>query len=66
MYAGEEYGAGGVYAGANTTTNPVKLSGLTTEYAAGVIVIGSLLALVAIRRGFLPTNVGRITGGLVK
>lgn len=66
MYAGEEYGAGGVYAGANTTANPVKLSGLSTEHAAGVIIIGSLLALVAIRRGFLPTNVGRLTGGLVK
>lgn len=27
-------------------------SGLTTEYAAGIIVIGSLLFLIAVRRGF--------------
>lgn len=64
MYAGEEYGSGSVYAG--NPQNPVKMNGLSTEHAAAAIVIGSLLALVAIRRGFLPTNVGRLTGGLVK
>lgn len=66
MYAGEEYGAGGAYAGNGDTGNPVKMNGLTTEYAAAVIVIGSLVLLIGIRRGFLPTNVGKLTGGLVK
>lgn len=67
MYAGEEYGAGGVYAtGADVSSNPVKMTGLTTEHAAAIIVLGSLLALIAIRRGFLPTNVGRLSGGLVR
>lgn len=66
MYAGEEYGAGNAYSGANVSNNPVKMSGLSTEHAAGVIIIGSLLALIAIRKGFLPTNIGRVTGGLVK
>lgn len=65
MYAGESYGSGNAYSG-ESTVNPVKLSGLTTERATAVIVIGALLALVALRRGFLPTNVGRLTGGLVK
>ena len=67
MYAGEQYGAGGAYAGnAAGNVNPVSGSGLTTEHAAAVIVIGSLLVLVAIRRGFLPTTAGRLTGGLVR
>lgn len=67
MYAGEQYGAGGAYSqGAMSADNPVKVTGLTTEHAAGVIVIGSLLALVAIRHGFRGVSVGRVTGGLVK
>lgn len=67
MYAGEQYGAGGVYSsGADTSSNPVKMSGLSTEHAAAVLVIGSMVVLWAIRRGFLPTNVGRVTGGLVR
>ncbi len=65
MYAGEEYGAGGAYA-TNATANPVRMNGLSTEHAAAVIVIGSLVALIALRRGFLPTSVGSLTGGLVK
>lgn len=32
--------------------NPVKESGLTTEHAAGAIIIGSLIFLIVIRRGF--------------
>lgn len=66
MYAGEQYGSAGAYAGATEMGNPIKMSGLTTEHAAAVIVIGSLVALILIRRGFLPTNLGRVTGGLVK
>lgn len=36
-------------------SNPVKGSGITTEHAAGVIVVGALVFLVLIRRGFRPS-----------
>jgi hypothetical protein len=39
-------------------TNPVKGAGFDTPQMAGAIVIASLLALVAIRRGFRGVNVG--------
>jgi hypothetical protein len=66
MYAGEQYGAGGVYASGGTSLNPVKQGGLSTEHAAAMVVLGSLAALILIRRGFLPISTGRLTGGLVK
>lgn len=43
---------------------PVNASGLTTEYAAAVLVIGSLIVLIAIRKGFTGINVGGITVGV--
>jgi hypothetical protein len=66
-YAGEAYGSGGQYAGnAANAVNPVPANGLTTERAAGALVIGALAALIMIRRGFRGVSVGRISGGLVK
>jgi hypothetical protein len=39
--------------------NPVRgVKGLTTEYAAGIVVIGSLVALILIRRGFRGVSAG--------
>lgn len=32
--------------------NPIKMEGLTTEKAVGVILIAALVALILIRRGF--------------
>jgi hypothetical protein len=40
--------------------NPVKPLGLTTEHSAAVIVIGSLLALILIRRGFRGVSAGGV------
>lgn len=37
---------------ANSGRYPVSMTGFTSPHAAGVIVIGSLLLLIAIRRGF--------------
>jgi hypothetical protein len=42
------------------TDQPVKGQGLTTEYAAGVVVIGSLILLILIRRGFRGINIGGV------
>jgi hypothetical protein len=66
-YAGEAYGSGGQYAGnAANAVSPVPANGLTTERAAGALVLGALAALIMIRRGFRGVSVGRISGGLVK
>jgi hypothetical protein len=66
-YAGENYGTGGVYAGqASNAVNPMPKGGFQTEQAAAAIVLGSLVALIAIRRGFRGVSVSRATGGLVR
>lgn len=68
-YAGQEYGGGNAYAADGTTTmnNPVSTSaGVATEHAAAVIVIGALVALIAINRGFRGVSVSGATGGLVR
>jgi hypothetical protein len=46
--------------------NPVKTSGMSTEYAAAVLVIGALVFLVAINRGFRGVSISGATGGLVR
>lgn len=38
-------------------THPVKGQGFTTEHAAAVIVIGSLVGLILLRRGFRGVGV---------
>ena len=46
--------------------NPIAGAGMTTEKAAAVLVIGSLIALIAIRRGFRGVSVSGMSGGLVR
>jgi hypothetical protein len=69
-YAGERegvYPTAGPYAGnATGATQPLKGQGLSTEQAAAAIVLGSLVALIAVRRGFRGLSVSRATGGLVR
>ena len=69
-YAGERegvYPTAGPYAGnATGATQPLKGNGLTTEQAAAALVLGSLVALIAVRRGFRGVSVSKMSGGLVK
>lgn len=49
------------------SAHPVKsVSGITTEYAAAAIVIGCLVALILIRRGFRGINVPGVGGVSVR
>lgn len=44
----------------------VKLGGVSTEYAAGALVLGALVALILIRRGFRGVRipgVGAVSAG---
>lgn len=66
-YAGQDYGSGGAYAGgqqAPASATRMGMGGMATSHAAGVIVIGSLLALAAIRAGFRGVNVGGVKVGV--
>jgi hypothetical protein len=71
-YAGENfnqgaYGTGGSYAGnAANAVSPAPKGGMNTEQAAAAIVLGSLVALIAIRRGFRGVSVSKATGGLLR
>lgn len=44
--------------------NPVKGNGLTTAHASAVVVLGSLLFLVLIKRGFRGVSVGGVSVGV--
>jgi hypothetical protein len=69
-YAGEHggvYPTAGPYAGnATAATQPMKGGGMSTEHACAALVLGSLAALIAVRRGFRGVSVGKLSGGLVK
>lgn len=67
-YAGNEYGAGGAFAGDTNSTaqHPVTHDGSGVHTMAGAVVIGSVVALIAIRMGFRGVSVSHVTGGLVK
>lgn len=56
-YAGQDYGPSASVSG-SASVNGQSLSNLSTAHASGVVVIGALLALVAIRMGFRGINVG--------
>lgn len=48
-------------------TNPVSAGkGITTEYATGALVIGCLVALILIRRGFRGVNLPGIGGASIR
>ena len=42
---------------ANDYDNPIDVQGFTTEHAAAAIVLGAMVALWAIRRGFRGINI---------
>jgi hypothetical protein len=66
-YAGENYGTGGAYTGqATNAVNPITPNGLSTPQAAAALVIGSLVGLIIIRRGFRGVSVSKVSGGLVR
>lgn len=66
-YAGENYGTGGAYTGqAANAVNPLPRGSLDTPQAAAALVIGSLVGLILIRRGFRGVSVSRVSGGLVR
>lgn len=44
--------------------NPVSTSTGNTEYSTAAIVIGSLIALILIARGFRGVNVGGVSVGV--
>jgi hypothetical protein len=43
---------------------PVKGQGFTVEHAAAVVVIGSLLFLILVRRGFRGISAGGVSVGI--
>lgn len=44
--------------------NPVTSGGFNTEHAVAAVVIGCLVALIMIRRGFRGVNVGGVSFGV--
>lgn len=52
------------YSQEDVLTNPVKGAGFDTPQVAGALVIGSLLLLVAIRRGFRGVNLAGVRVGV--
>jgi hypothetical protein len=52
------------YSDNQSMVNPVKgnMTGLTTEHAAAVVVIGSLVFLILVRRGFRGVGVPGVGG----
>ena len=55
-----------MYGPQNTPQNPVATNGGSTEYSAAFLVIGALVALIMINRGFRGVSVSGATGGLVR
>lgn len=66
-YAGQDYGSGSAYQGgqsAPASATRMGFGGMATSHAAGVIVIGAMAALWAIRMGFRGVNVGGVKVGV--
>jgi hypothetical protein len=53
-----------MYADDTTLNNPVSGGGMDTQHVAGAVVVLSILALWAIRRGFRGVSVGGINVGI--
>jgi hypothetical protein len=53
-----------MYASDTEPMNPVTTTGGNTEYATGAIVIGCLVALIFIARGFRGVHVGGVSVGV--
>jgi len=56
----------GNYDGDTTMVNPISDSGISTEKWAAILVLGAMVALIAINRGFRGVSVGSLTGGMVR
>lgn len=50
----------------NSMENPIPAGGKSTEYSAAFLVIGALVALIMINRGFRGVSVSGVSGGLVR
>lgn len=48
----------------NYEDNPVKTAGFSTEHAVAGLVLGCLLALILLRRGFRGVNVAGVSVGI--
>ncbi len=48
----------------SVNANPVKTGTMTTDKAAAIVVVASLVALIAINRGFRGVSVGGIKVGV--
>lgn len=50
------------YSDTSNMTHPLKGGGLTTEYAVAGLVLGCLIALIFIRRGFRGVGIPGVGG----
>ncbi len=48
----------------STQTNAVQTGGVSTPHSAAILVIGSLIALVLIKKGFRGVNLGGVKVGV--
>lgn len=55
-----------LYDAESSMNNPIKTGGITTEQMAAALVIGALVFLIAVNRGFRGVSVGKVTGGIVR
>lgn len=44
--------------------NPVKANGITTAYASAIVVLGALLFLILVKRGFRGISAGGVSVGI--
>ncbi len=55
-----------MYGPQNDMQNPVTNKSGSTEYMAAAVVLGALVALIMINRGFRGVSVSGVSGGLVR
>jgi len=47
-------------------THPIKTGNVDTPQMAAAIVVGALVFLILVRRGFRGVSVGKATGGILR
>jgi hypothetical protein len=55
-----------MYSADGEMVHPVKMGNMGTEQMAAALVIGALVFLIAINRGFRGVSVGKVTGGMLR
>jgi hypothetical protein len=55
-----------MYGADGEMVNPIKTGNINTEQMAAALVIGALVFLIAISRGFRGVSVGKLSGGIVR